>query len=252
MKNRLFHFLDRTIGVITRSIYRITVLPFLFSTHPRLDQALERKAVEASADFALKNLSEAMLFKDRFGLWDYCLKRKIHHGPTAAHGSNPIILEFGVFRGVSINYLAKRAPNCKVIGFDSFEGLKENWYGTKREAGYFNTSGKLPSVLENVELVGGWFSDTLPLWNKENSDLIQDIRVIHIDCDTYESTKYLLEVMIPICRDETVFIFDEYLGYPGWEQGEHKAAIEIATELNLRIRYIGFGGQSVAVMFAKQ
>jgi hypothetical protein len=69
------------------------------------------------------------------------------------------LLEFGVFKGATINFIAKRFPERKIWGFDSFEGLPEEWSGN---ASMFNAGGKLPSVRSNVSLVRGWFNESLP------------------------------------------------------------------------------------------
>jgi hypothetical protein len=42
------------------------------------------------------------------------------------HKPNTLWLEFGVATGTTINYIS-RFTNDKVYGFDSFEGLPENW-----------------------------------------------------------------------------------------------------------------------------
>jgi hypothetical protein len=36
-------------------------------------------------------------------------------------------MEFGVSRGVTINFLAALNPMKKIYGFDSFEGNPEDW-----------------------------------------------------------------------------------------------------------------------------
>ena len=52
--------------------------------------------------------------------------------------------------------------------------------------------GNLPKVNPNVQLVKGWFNETLPEFiRKENSE----VAFLHIDCDTYESTKYVLNTL---------------------------------------------------------
>ena len=45
------------------------------------------------------------------------------------HKANFSYLEFGVFRGKSINLFAKilKKSKSKIYGFDSFEGLNEDW-----------------------------------------------------------------------------------------------------------------------------
>jgi hypothetical protein len=41
--------------------------------------------------------------------------------------STGLILEFGVFSGNSINIIADKFPLRTIYGFDSFEGLPEEW-----------------------------------------------------------------------------------------------------------------------------
>lgn len=73
---------------------------------------------------------------------------------------NDLWLEFGVFRGSTINNMSNYTKDT-VYGFDSFEGLPEFWR-EGFDAGAFNLEGQLPSVNSNVELIKGWFTETLP------------------------------------------------------------------------------------------
>lgn len=72
-----------------------------------------------------------------------------------------LILEFGVWMASSINNIALMYPDRWIFGFDSFEGLPEDWSGLFVK-GSFNLDGKLPKVRPNVFLIKGWFSDTIP------------------------------------------------------------------------------------------
>ena len=76
------------------------------------------------------------------------------------HKPNTLWLEFGVASGKTINYISKFTNN-KVYGFDSFEGLPENWRDGFGK-GAFSRNGNLPEVNANVELIKGWFDNTLP------------------------------------------------------------------------------------------
>jgi hypothetical protein len=75
------------------------------------------------------------------------------------HKPNTLWLEFGVASGRTINYISKFTTD-KVYGFDSFEGLPEKWRDGF-EKGAFNRNGDLPEVNHNVELIKGWFNETL-------------------------------------------------------------------------------------------
>jgi hypothetical protein len=73
---------------------------------------------------------------------------------------NGLIMEFGVYKGESINFIADLLPNRQIYGFDSFEGLPETWrYNFYK--GTFKLNN-LPEVRKNVVLVKGLFEDTLP------------------------------------------------------------------------------------------
>ena len=83
-------------------------------------------------------------------------------------------------------------PFCFALrkyGFDNFEGLQENWYGGYHGKGWFSKNGKLPTINKNVKIIKGWFKDTLPDFFKNHKEKIS---FMHIDCDTYKSTKDIL------------------------------------------------------------
>ena len=52
------------------------------------------------------------------------------------------ILEFGVHRGESVELLAQRFPDRHAYGFDSFEGLPQDWW--RKPKGIFKT--ELPKI----------------------------------------------------------------------------------------------------------
>lgn len=127
-------------------------------------------------------------------------------------------LEFGVFRGHTINYIAQQVPNKTVYGFDSFYGLPEDWLWLPQ--GEFSTAGALPAVCSNVKLIPGWFEQTLPKFEK------QPIAFAHIDCDLYSSTKFVLSELAPFIVPGTVLAFDDFPYFPGSEQHEYRAFVE--------------------------
>ena len=74
-----------------------------------------------------------------------------------------LYLEFGVQHGVSINMSSSILPNQQFYGFDSFEGLPEEWDNGKRilKKGTLSRNGIPPTVNDNVTLIKGLFQDTL-------------------------------------------------------------------------------------------
>jgi O-methyltransferase len=118
-------------------------------------------------------------------------------------------LEFGVFRGDSLRFWAGmlRHPQTSFAGFDSFEGLPEDW-GFMAKKGTFDVKGQIPKIDDpRVKCIKGWFSDTLPGFLK--SFVQAPTLIIHLDADLYSSTIYILQQLQPFIRDGTFLIFDE-------------------------------------------
>ena len=152
---------------------------------------------------------------------------------------NTLWLEFGVASGGTVNYISKFTEET-VHGFDSFLGLPEKWRDGF-EVGAFNLDGNLPEVNPNVSLIKGLFQDTLPAFLTEQS---KKISFMHIDCDLYSSTKYILNTVKPYLQEGCIIIFDELVNYPGFdgETGELKAFYEFITENVVNYEWIGMNG----------
>ena len=158
-----------------------------------------------------------------------------------------VILEFGVWKAKSTNCLASKFHNEIIYGFDSFEGLPEDWFLTKTEEiasrpkGYFKKNS-LPKIRKNICLVKGWFNETIPVWLSNTS--IKQVKLIHIDCDLYSSTKQVLSLLTNYIVPGTVIIFDEFFPwdalekYETWEEHEYKALKEWVEQNNIKFSVI--------------
>ena len=147
-------------------------------------------------------------------------------------------MEFGVFEGKSINYLASLNKKVTFHGFDSFEGLPEQWFMGHKviEKGHFAVS-ELPKVVPNVVLHEGWFEDTIPVWKKDHTG---HISFINIDCDLYKSTQTILTLLNDQIVSGTLLRFDDLLPshispYPKWEEGEWKALSEWCVKFKRKV-----------------
>ena len=203
---------------IVRNIDQFTIME-LNKNHTYSE--LKKIARKESAEYIYSHLSIAILFNSDESYWSYLMTNKPKDG---------LLLEFGVYLGRSINYMAEQLKKDKdprtFYGFDSFEGLSEDWGGTSLTRGTFSTSGELPEVLPNVKLIKGWVNDTLlPFLDKiDETDRI--ISYLHLDMDVYSPTKYVLNNIIPYLKVGSIIDFDDLIGFPGWKQGEFKAMQE--------------------------
>ena len=109
-------------------------------------------------------------------------------------------------------------------GFDSFKGLSEDWLGFYRSQGAYNLNGKAPFLKKNVEIHVGLVQETLdPFLNLQNPQ----IGFVHMDLDTYPSTKFVLERLKPFLLKNSIILFDQLYNYSGWKNGELKALEEV-------------------------
>ena len=238
MKILIFRIFNLTVGRIIRLFQRTLII---HNSPQGIFHLINQQAAQDSAQYALNNFSKAMQFNTRTELWSYCLNR-IPQIKTAEGG---IIAEFGVWKGESINFFARNCPKAKVFGFDSFEGLEEDWYGSRGLKGTFSTNGQLPKCETNVILVKGWFEDTLPKFCR---DLQQEkIQLLHMDADTYKPTAYVLSSLKKNLGKGTIVIFDEYFGYSSFREHEFKAWQEFVNSEGIKYQYIGYTEKVVAI-----
>jgi hypothetical protein len=163
--------------------------------------------------------------------------------------TNYSFVECGVAKGGCLAMMKiASGKNNKIFGFDSFEGMPDI---TSKDIDYYNKSCPLTDIgkvgdnlsggidnvyntfnylnlnMNNVELIKGFFQDTLQI--KENIDNIGEIAVLRLDGDWYESTKICLEKLYDKVIDGGVIIIDDY----GHWIGAKRAVDEFRIEHNI-------------------
>ena len=96
----------------------------------------------------------------------------------------------------------------------------------------------MPAVGQNVELIPGWFDESLPSFLKRMD--VDVIAFIHFDADLYSSTKTVLNLLGNRLRKGSLVLFDEYHGYPGWKNHEFKAWQEFIASNSIDYEYLAF------------
>ncbi|WP_433801047.1 class I SAM-dependent methyltransferase [Actinomycetospora sp. CA-084318] len=185
----------------------------------------EREAVESSARFVRDTMTGARTFPTP--------KDTLAHALSLAP-SGGMALEFGVYSGTTLRQIVAARDDDEVYGFDSFEGLPEDWRAGFR-AGTFAVDA-IPEV-EGAELVVGWFSDTLPGFLDAHPGPVD---LLHLDADLYSSTATVLDLVGPRLHPGSVVVFDEYLNHPGWQDGEHRAWREFVAAHDVEFVYEAF------------
>jgi hypothetical protein len=143
-------------------------------------------------------------------------------------------LEFGVFRGTSMAMWAGhlKSPQSQFAGFDSFEGLPENWgYFTAKQR--FDVKGQMPKFDDaRIQLVKGWFEQTVPAFLARFQP--QSSLVVHLDADLYSSTIFVLRQLRPHLREGSLLIFDEFFD----REHEMKAFSEFLADEAVQIECV--------------
>jgi hypothetical protein len=168
--------------------------------------------------------------------------------------SDELLLDLGVWAGWSTR-LTSDASGRQVYGFDTFEGLVEDWQmddqrliksgsfslsdpwaqRSMRETGVSMHDG-LPSALgRKVQFIRGSTYETLSPFLADRPDA--PIALFHMDLDTYESCLHALET----CKDRfvegSILVFDEYLV----TNAEMLAFFEFQSKYQLEWRYRAWG-----------
>ena len=180
--------------------------------------------------FSLPKLPQ--LYFNRWALFDQMAKLSDKNRP---------FYEFGVWRGEAFKYLLKTFK--KGYGFDTFEGLPEDWHNEK--AGAYSSDGNIPTI-KGGEFIIGKFEDTLPVFFAEKRPRAS---IINFDADLYSSTICALNFSKPVIDEHTILIFDEFIINETWEQDEYRALEEFCLENNYtyNVLAISFFTKQVAV-----
>jgi hypothetical protein len=168
--------------------------------------------------------------------------------------SDELLLDLGVWIGWSTRLISD-ACDRTVYGFDTFEGLVEDWQvddQTVIKRGAFSLSDPfaqrfirdtgvslhdgLPAALgRKVQFIRGSTYKTLAPFLADRP--AAPIRLFHMDLDTYESCLHALET----CKDHfiegSILVFDEYLV----TNGEMRAFYEFQSQYELEWRYRAWG-----------
>lgn len=143
---------------------------------------------------------------DRFGLYQH-LQRTVIKDESVDY------LEFGVYKGESLAYWTElnTHPDSTFWGFDSFEGLPEDWhyFGGVVSSSTFDTGGQPPEVPDaRAGFVKGLFQDSVPGFLDEFEP--RSRLVLHCDADLYSSTLFALTQCHRILVPGSIVVFDEF------------------------------------------
>ena len=141
-------------------------------------------------------------YNKRYNIYKYLIDKEKLNGEID-------YLEFGVSKGYSFKWWAEnnKNSNSRFYGFDTFEGLPEDWGPYKK--GDMSSENKIPEMDDDrCSFYRGLFQQSLPGFLKKfNSN---KRKVIHLDADLYSSTLFVLTSLSPFLQKDDILIFDEF------------------------------------------
>lgn len=204
----------------------------LASLHPSHNRALEPRFI-ANVDGGLLSKSNLLKFIRAFF--------------QVSGIDEGYYLEFGVFNGQSAieAYGVLRGIATRIYGFDSFAGLPGLSDADARSlkltpsfaAGNFRSlpvevvrqyilASATRLAPENLVLTEGYFSETLPVFDKRQLRDKGPCLVAHIDCDLYSSSADVFAFLDDVVSEGTWLLLDDYWAYRGSPRHGQRRAFE--------------------------
>ncbi|MFI5219866.1 MAG: class I SAM-dependent methyltransferase [Bacteroidia bacterium] len=118
-------------------------------------------------------------------------------------------LEFGVSGAYSFKWWinANKSNDSRFYGFDTFEGLPENW-GTFKKG---DMHAAIPAIDDSRhEFVKGLFQQSLYPFLDTHSLNNGKRKIIHLDADLYSSTLFVLTTLARHLKKDDILLFDEF------------------------------------------
>jgi len=199
---------------------------YVTSETRQISRGRQMRALAETVDFIEANLPTVPARDSAFDV--------LTLGLAEARAVRGLHLEFGVREAFTLNWIARHTDG-PVFGFDSFEGLPEDWTAEHRR-GAFRTD-RLPRVRPNVTLVRGLFDASLPTFLEAHPE---KLAFVHIDSDLYSSAVTVLTLLADRFQPGTVVVFDEFFNFPGWKQGEYRAFMEFVAARGVEFEYVAY------------
>lgn len=193
----------------------------------------EREAARASARFAEEVMPTGRWFPEPHETLVFALESAPADG---------MALEFGVWAGRSLRVIAEMRRGREVYGFDSFQGLPEDYRWDVGQGAF--ALDALPDV-PGAQLVVGWFADTLPEFLEKHDG---PVGFVHIDSDLYSSAVTVLDLVGPRLVAGSVLMFDEFFNYQGWEKHEFRAWQEWLGRTGATAEYLAYTSSNEQVV----
>ena len=163
------------------------------------------------------NNKQGLLINDFYAYKrNYAKRFELYKAVSAHYELNQremIYLEFGVASGESFYWWVQNNghPGSRFFGFDTFEGLPENWGGFYKKGDMAHEMKDLKTEDKRALFIKGIFQETLAGFTRSHhSELTGKPKLIHLDADLFSSTIFVLSQLYPYLNKGDLILFDEF------------------------------------------
>jgi hypothetical protein len=158
------------------------------------------------------NINGKIASNDFWSKWDYDKRYTMYKSIVEKEElSGPInYLEFGVASGKSFDWFMSQNSHSdsRFYGFDTFDGLPEDWGPFKK--GTFSTNNEIPLIKDfRGKFLKGLFQQTVPSFLSELDNSRKN--VLMMDADLWSSTLFVLTSFARFLKKGDIIFFDEFV-----------------------------------------
>ena len=151
-------------------------------------------------------------YNDFWSKWDYDKRYKLYKRVIENEQlTGPLnYLEFGVASGKSFDWFMTENSHTdsRFYGFDTFDGLPENWGPFKK--GAFSNNNEMPLIKDfRGKFLKGLFQQTIPAFLPELDNSRRN--VLMMDADLWSATLYVLTSFAHFLKKGDIIFFDEFV-----------------------------------------
>jgi hypothetical protein len=165
-------------------------------------------------------------YNKRYGMYKWVFEKEDLTGPLN-------YLEFGVASGKSFDWFMTQNAHqdSRFYGFDTFDGLPEDWGPFKK--GAFSTNNEIPLIEDfRGKFLKGLFQQTVPTFLAEFDNSRRN--VLMMDADLWSSTLYVLTSLAPFLKKGDIIFFDEFVV----PTHEFKAFLDFTLSYYMKLKLI--------------
>lgn len=183
---------------------------------------------------------------DFWSRWDYTKRYPLYEWVIKKEGLHHAVnyIEFGVAAGHSFDWFMKQNTHSEsaFYGFDTFDGLPEDWGPFKK--GSFSNNNEPPLIKDfRGKFYKGLFQQTLPGFLQELDNTRRNI--IMLDADLWSATLYALTSLAPYLKKGDIIFFDEFVV----PTHEFKAFLDFTQSFYIHLQLIAAANNYYFVAF---